>query len=89
MHEFGIPGKLVRLTQVTMQQTEAQVKVDSQLTEPINITRGLKPVSYTHLDVYKRQVHALHLVLLIVFKPETENILADSLLFYGRSNIGS
>ena len=59
MHEFGIPGKLVRLTQVTMQQTEAQVKVDSQLTEPINITRGLKqgdglaptPVSYTHLYV--------------------------------------
>ena len=25
-----------------MQQTEAQVKVDSQLTEPINITLGLK-----------------------------------------------
>ena len=39
MHEFGISGKLVRLTQVTMQQTEAQVKVDSQLTA----------VSYTHL----------------------------------------
>ena len=38
MDEFGIPGKLVRLRQVTMQQTEAQVKVDSQLTEPINLS---------------------------------------------------
>ena len=39
-----------------MQQTEAQVKVDSQLTEPINIVWGLKQgdgsVSYTHLSYY-------------------------------------
>jgi sorting nexin-29 len=42
MHEFSIPNKLIRLVTATMRHSEAQVKIQAQLTEPFKIRQGLK-----------------------------------------------
>jgi hypothetical protein len=42
MHEFNIPNKLIRLVRATMGNSEAQVKIQAQLTEPFKIRQGLK-----------------------------------------------
>jgi hypothetical protein len=42
MYGAGIPGKLIRLVRATMKDEEAQVKVQTQLTEPLKIRQGLK-----------------------------------------------
>jgi sorting nexin-29 len=42
MLEFGIPPKLVRLTQATMEGTTAKVKVQNELSESFHIRNGLR-----------------------------------------------
>jgi hypothetical protein len=42
MYEFGLPPKLVRLVRATMTGTEAQVKVQTELTDTFEIRQGLK-----------------------------------------------
>jgi sorting nexin-29 len=42
MHEFNIPNKLIRLVRATMRNSEAQVKIQAQLTKPFKIRQGLK-----------------------------------------------
>jgi hypothetical protein len=42
MLEFGIPPKLVRLTQATMEGTTAKVKVRNELSESFHIRNGLR-----------------------------------------------
>jgi sorting nexin-29 len=42
MLEFGIPPKLVRLTQATMEGTTAKVKVQNELSESVHIQNGLR-----------------------------------------------
>jgi hypothetical protein len=42
MHEFNIPNKLIRLVRATMRNSEAQVKIQTQLAEPFKIRQGLK-----------------------------------------------
>jgi hypothetical protein len=42
MYEFGLPPKLVRLVRATMTGTEAQVKVQTDLTDTFEIRQGLK-----------------------------------------------
>ena len=39
---FQIPIKLVQLTRLTMIQTTAKVKLQTGMTDPFNVTRGLK-----------------------------------------------
>jgi hypothetical protein len=40
--EFGIPPKLVRLTQATMEGTTAKVKTQNELSERFQIRNGLR-----------------------------------------------
>jgi sorting nexin-29 len=42
MHEFGIPDKLTSLVRTIMTDTDAQVKIQTQLTDPCVIKWGLK-----------------------------------------------
>jgi hypothetical protein len=42
MHEFNIPNKVIRLVTATMRNSEAQVKIQTQLTKPFKIRQGLK-----------------------------------------------
>jgi hypothetical protein len=42
MYDVGIPSKLIRLVRSTMKDSEVQVKVQTQLTEPFKIRQGLK-----------------------------------------------
>jgi hypothetical protein len=42
MMEFGIPLKLVRLTQAMMESTTAKVKVQNELSESFHIQNGLR-----------------------------------------------
>ena len=42
MLEFGIPPKLVSLTQATMEGTTAKVKVQNELSESFHIQNGLR-----------------------------------------------
>jgi hypothetical protein len=42
MHEFNIPNKLIRLVRATVRNSETQVKIQTQLTEPFKIRQGLK-----------------------------------------------
>jgi hypothetical protein len=42
MLEFGIPPKLVSLTQATMEGTTAKVKVQTELSESFHIRNGLR-----------------------------------------------
>jgi hypothetical protein len=42
MYEFGLPPKLVRLVRATMTGREAQVKVQTELTDTFEIRQGLK-----------------------------------------------
>jgi sorting nexin-29 len=42
MHKFGIPDKLIRLVRATMTDTEAQVKIQAQLTDAFKIRQSLK-----------------------------------------------
>ena len=42
MCNAGIPGKLVRLIKATMEDAEAKVKVQAQLTEKLIIKQGIK-----------------------------------------------
>jgi sorting nexin-29 len=42
MYEFGLPPKLVRLVRATMRGAEAQMKVQTQLTDTFEIRQGLK-----------------------------------------------
>jgi len=42
MLEFGIPLKLVTLTQATMEGTTAKVKVQNELSESFHIQNGLR-----------------------------------------------
>jgi hypothetical protein len=42
MYEIGLPPKLVRLVTATMTGTEAQVKVQTELTDTFEIRQGLK-----------------------------------------------
>jgi hypothetical protein len=42
MLEFGIPPKLVRLTEATMNGTTAEVKVQNELSESFHIRNGLR-----------------------------------------------
>jgi hypothetical protein len=42
MYEFGLPPQLVRMVRATMTGTEAQVKVQTELTDTFDIRQGLK-----------------------------------------------
>ena len=42
MTEFGIPLKLIRLVQATMTNVQCSVQIQSRLSEPISITRGVR-----------------------------------------------
>jgi hypothetical protein len=42
MLELGIPQKLVRLTQATMDGTTAKVKIQNELSESFHIRNGLR-----------------------------------------------
>jgi sorting nexin-29 len=42
MHEFNIAIKLIRVVRATMRNSEAQVKIQAQLTEPFKKRQGLK-----------------------------------------------
>jgi hypothetical protein len=47
MYESGIPNKLTRLVRATMTDTEAQVKIQSQLIDPF-IRWELKVIGWLH-----------------------------------------
>ena len=53
------PKKPIQLMEVTMIRSRSTIPVGSQFTSTFPITTGVRqgdaPVSYTHLDVYKRQ----------------------------------
>ena len=42
MQEFGIPSKLIRMTQVCIQDSKAQVRVGGMLSNPFDIESGLR-----------------------------------------------
>ena len=42
MSEFNIPSKLIRLTQMTMENTQSQVRIQSDLSDLIHTQRGLR-----------------------------------------------
>jgi sorting nexin-29 len=42
MSEFNIPNKLIRLTQMTMENTKSQVKIQSDLSDSIITKKGLR-----------------------------------------------
>jgi len=42
MLDFNIPRKLVRLTRLTMKNSESRVKIQGNLTDPFKINQGLK-----------------------------------------------
>jgi len=42
MSEFNIPNKLIRLTRMTMENTQSQVRIQSDLSVLINTKRGLR-----------------------------------------------
>jgi hypothetical protein len=48
MYESGIPNKLTRLVRATMTDTEAQVKIQSQLIDPFIIRWELKVTGWLH-----------------------------------------
>ena len=39
----------------TLTDTVSKVKFMGEISQPFKINTGVRPVSYTHLDVYKRQ----------------------------------
>jgi hypothetical protein len=42
MSEFNIPNKLIRLTRMTMENTKSQVRIQSDLSDPITTKKGLR-----------------------------------------------
>jgi hypothetical protein len=42
LHELGIPGKLIRLVRMTMDNTRARVKVGNKLSDPFIFNKGVK-----------------------------------------------
>jgi hypothetical protein len=44
MYEVRVPGKIIRLVRATKKDEEAQVKVQTQLTEPFKTRQGVKQV---------------------------------------------
>ena len=42
MSEFSIPNKLIKLTRMTMENTQNQVRIQSDLSVLINTKRGLR-----------------------------------------------
>ena len=42
MSEFNIPNKLIRLTRMTMENTESRVRIQSDLSDPITAKKGLR-----------------------------------------------
>src|SRR5215510_3158588 len=42
MSEFNIPNKLIRLTRMTMEHTKSQVRIQSDLSDPITTKKGLR-----------------------------------------------
>ena len=56
LNNIGLDGKDLRIIAALYWNLSAVVRVDKEKTEEIKIMHGVKSVSYTHLDVYKRQV---------------------------------
>ena len=76
---FGIRGKPVHLPQ-EMIQSFIEIPVDFQIAVHIGLPQrqgsaGKKPVSYTHLDVYKRQIQEQNII--------TENVIIKKVSFVG------
>jgi len=42
MSEFSIPNKLIRLTRMTMENTQSQVRMQSDLSDLITTKKGLR-----------------------------------------------
>ena len=42
MSEFNIPNKLIRLTRMTMENTQSQVRIQSDLSDLITTKKGLR-----------------------------------------------
>jgi hypothetical protein len=42
MEEFGIPRKLIKVVQMTMAKVECSVRIQSHLSESLNVKKGLR-----------------------------------------------
>ena len=42
MGEFNIPNKLIRITRMTMENTKSQVRIQSDISDPITTKKGLR-----------------------------------------------
>jgi hypothetical protein len=42
MDELGIPGKLTRMVRTTMENTSSSIRVQTSLSDPLDVTNGLK-----------------------------------------------
>jgi sorting nexin-29 len=42
MSEFNIPNKLIRPTRMTMENTKCQVRIQSDLSDPITTKKGIR-----------------------------------------------
>jgi hypothetical protein len=41
MDELGIPGKLTRMVRVTMEKTSSSIRVQTSVSDPLEVTNGL------------------------------------------------
>jgi hypothetical protein len=42
MSEFNIPNKLIRLTRMTMENMKSQIRIQSDLSDPVTKKKGLR-----------------------------------------------
>ena len=70
-----IPRNLTEFVKMTLQASKNKVMIEGELSMEFNLNQDLRqgmycprPVSYTHLDVYKRQVYYLEVGQFIKFK---------------------
>ena len=74
LDEWGYSQQLIRTVQGLYNGTRIAVKNNYRLYQQISVNQGFRqgysiaPVSYTHLDVYKRQPSALPLLLFLLLQ---------------------
>jgi sorting nexin-29 len=42
MEDLGIPQKLIKITKITMKKSVTQIRIQSSLSEPLNVNNGLR-----------------------------------------------
>jgi sorting nexin-29 len=42
MEDLGIPQKLIKITKITMKNSEKQIRIQSSLSEPLKVNNGLR-----------------------------------------------